>query len=231
MRLRMRPTVLLFDVDGTLVTTGGAGRRALERAFELVHGRSDACGFSLAGMTDKAILRRGLSAIGIDPTEEAIERIVDVYIDVLRSEVVAVNSDRYRVHAGVISAIEAAKVAGLAVGLGTGNLREGARIKLERVDLFRHFDFGGFGSDAEDRVELVRCGAERGAAHLSRPVADCRVVVIGDTPKDVAAARGIGADSLAVATGEFSADSLVACGATYAFSDLSAVGALEALLG
>jgi phosphoglycolate phosphatase-like HAD superfamily hydrolase len=227
----MRPTVLLFDVDGTLVTTGGAGRRALELAFERVHGRGDACGFSLAGMTDRAILRQGLSAIGAEPTEDGIDRMIDTYLDALRVEVARVDSGRYRVHPGVERAIAAAKAAGLAVGLGTGNLREAARIKLERVDLYRHFDFGGFGSDAEDRAKLVRCGAERGAVHLGRPLGECRVVVIGDTPKDVAAARGIGAESVAVATGEFSADSLAACGATYTFGDLSADGALEALLG
>lgn len=227
----MRATVLLFDVDGTLVTTGGAGRRAIELAFERVHGRGDACAFSLAGMTDRLIIRQGLCAIGIDPTDQAIDHVAEEYVGVLPAAVAAVDPGRYRVYPGVERAIAAAKATGFAVGLGTGNLREAARIKLERVDLYRHFDFGGFGSDAEDRVELVRCGAERGAAHLGRPLGDCRVVVIGDTPKDVAAARGIGADSVAVATGEFSVEQLAACGATYAFGDLSAAGALQAVLG
>jgi len=226
----MRPTVLLFDVDGTLVTTGGAGRRAVEGAFDRLHGRRDACAFSLAGMTDRAIIRRGLSAIGVDPTEEAIDRVAGAYLDALKEEVAAARPDSYRVHAGVAEAIAAARAAGHAVGLGTGNLREAARIKLERVDLFRHFDFGGFGSDAEDRVELIRRGAHRGAAHLGRPFGDCRVVVIGDTPKDVAAARGIGAESLCVGTGGFSTADLSAHGATYAFEDLSAAGAVKALL-
>jgi phosphoglycolate phosphatase len=227
----MRPTILLFDVDGTLVTTGGAGRRAVEKAFERVHGRGDACAFSLAGMTDRLIIRQGLGVIGIDSTEEAIDRVAGVYIDVLRAEVAAVEPGRYRMHPGVEQAIAAAKSAGLAVGLGTGNLREAARIKLERVDLYRHFDFGGFGSDAEDRVKLVLCGAERGAAHLGRRLADCRVVVIGDTPKDAMAARGIGAESLCVGTGNFPPAELFAHGATYVFGDLSAPGAVEALLG
>jgi phosphoglycolate phosphatase len=227
----MRPTVLLFDVDGTLVTTGGAGRRAIERAFDRLHGRSDACAFSLAGMTDRAILRKGLRAIGADATDDGIDRMIDVYLDALRVEVAAVDPDRYRVYPGIDRAIVEAKSAGAAVGLGTGNLREAARIKLERVGLYRRFDFGGFGSDAEDRVELVRRGAERGAAHLGKPIAECRVVVIGDTPKDVAAARGIGADSVAVGTGGFALADLTAAGATYAFDDLSADGAVHALIG
>jgi phosphoglycolate phosphatase len=227
----MRPTVLLFDIDGTLVTTGGAGRRAIEVAFERRHGRRDACPFSLAGMTDRAILRQGLEAIGIAPTAEAIDAMIEAYLAALPIEVAAVGPERYRVHAGVTEAIAAARAAGLGVGLGTGNLREAARIKLERVDLFRHFEFGGFGSDAEDRVRLVRCGAERGAAHLGVPLSDCRVVVIGDTPKDAMAARGIGAECVCVGTGNFPAAELYAHGATHVFDDLGAEGAVEALLG
>jgi phosphoglycolate phosphatase-like HAD superfamily hydrolase len=227
----MRPAILLFDLDGTLITTGGAGKRAIERAFERVHGRADACGFSLAGMTDRAILRRGLESIGEKATDGAIDRLIDIYLGALVGEVAAVEKDRYRIHPGVERAIEACKAKGFAVGLGTGNLREAARIKLERVDLFRHFDFGGFGSDAEDRTELVRIGAQRGAARLGRPLGECRVVVVGDTPKDVAAARGIGAECVCVATGGFATADLSARGATHVFEDLAARGALGTLLG
>jgi phosphoglycolate phosphatase-like HAD superfamily hydrolase len=119
----------------------------------------------------------------------------------------------------------------MAQGLGTGNIVEGARLKLEHVGLYHHFGFGGFGSDHELRVELIRVGAERGARQLGRKREACRVVVIGDTPKDIDAARGIGAESLAVGTGSFSSTELRQYGATYAFDDLSAAGALAALLG
>lgn len=229
----MRPTVLLFDVDGTLVTTGGVGRRALELAFERSHGRRDACaGFRFDGMTDRAIVRGGLAALGLSPTPAAIDALLASYLEVLEREVAAAPAESYRVHAGMSETLDAAgRQAGVAVGLGTGNIRAGARIKLERVGLFHRFGFGGFGCDDEDRTALLRRGAERGAASLGVVLAEVRVVVIGDTPKDVAAARGIGAESVGVGTGSFSAAELLAAGATWAFPSLAVPGATEAVLG
>jgi len=229
----MRPTVLLFDVDGTLVTTGGVGRRALEVAFERSYGRRDACrSFRLDGMTDRAIVRAGLRAIDVEPTEACIDQVLVDYLRVLAEEGSAAPDATYRVHAGMAETLDAAHaLPGAAVGLGTGNIREGARIKLERVGIYHRFAFGGFGCDAEDRTALIRRGAERGAAMLGAPLAECRVVVIGDTPKDVAAAQAIGAESVGVGTGSFSAEQLLASGATRAFGNLAAPGALEAVLG
>jgi phosphoglycolate phosphatase len=229
----MRPTVLLFDVDGTLVTTGGVGRRALEVAFERSFQRRDACrSFRLDGMTDRAIVRTGLTAIGIEPTEEHIGRVLGGYLEVLSEEVAAAPAATYRVHAGVLGVLEAAAAReAMAVGLGTGNIREGARIKLERVGIYHHFGFGGFGCDAEDRPALIRRGAERGAARLGMPLEECRVVIIGDTPKDVAAAQALGADSVGVGTASFTPAQLLDAGATHAFADLAAPGAREAVLG
>ena len=227
-----RPTVLLFDIDGTLVTTGGVGRRAVERAFERAHGRGDACSLiRFDGMTDRSITRLGLEAIGIAPSDESIDALLNVYLGELETELRLSSPETYRVHVGVPEALEAARARGVALGLGTGNLQEGARLKLEHVGLYRHFDFGGFGSDHELRVELIRVGAERGARQLGLPVSACRVVVIGDTPKDVDAARGIGAESIGVGTASFSAQQLREHGASYAFDDLLAPGALTALLG
>jgi phosphoglycolate phosphatase len=229
----MRPTVLLFDVDGTLVTTGGVGRRALELAFERSHGRRDACaGFRFDGMTDRAIVRGGLSALGLDPSPAAIDAVLASYLEVLGEEVAAAPAATYHVHPGMQEALDAAaRARGVAVGLGTGNVRAGARIKLERVGLFDRFGFGGFGCDDEDRAALLRMGAERGAALLQRPLAAVRVVIIGDTPKDIAAAQDIGAESVAVGTGSFSPAELLAAGATHAFASLAIAGALEAVLG
>ena len=228
-----RPTVLLFDIDGTLVTTGGVGRRAVERAFERAHGRGDACSLvRFDGMTDRSITRLGLEAIGVTPDDESIDALLNVYLGELAAELLLSTPDTYRVHVGVREALAAARERGrMALGLGTGNLEKGARLKLEHVGLYQHFGFGGFGSDHELRVELIRVGAERGASQLGLPVSACRVVVIGDTPKDVDAARGIGAESIGVGTASFTAQQLLAHGATYAFDDLSAPGALQALLG
>ena len=229
----MQPTVLLFDVDGTLVTTGGVGRRALEIAFERSFGRRDACrSFRLDGMTDRAIVRTGMQAIGVEPTEALIDRVLVDYLLVLGEEVAAAPDATYRVHAGMAETLDRARAQReVAVGLGTGNIREGARIKLERVGIYDRFPFGGFGCDAEDRTALIRRGAERGAAVLGAPIEECRVVVIGDTPKDVAAATAIGAESIGVGTGSFTAEQLLGAGATHAFSNLAARGAMEAVLG
>ncbi|HVP59669.1 MAG TPA: haloacid dehalogenase-like hydrolase [Myxococcaceae bacterium] len=229
----MRPTVLLFDVDGTLVTTGGVGRRALEIAFERSCGRRDACrSFRLDGMTDRAIVRTGMRAIDVEPTEALIDQVLVDYLVVLAEEVAAAPEATYRLHPGMAETVDAAAAhRHVAVGLGTGNIREGARIKLERVGIYERFTFGGFGCDAEDRTALIRRGAERGASLLGAPLEECRVVVIGDTPKDVAAARAIGAESIGVGTGSFSAEQLLGSGATRAFANLASPGAMEAVLG
>jgi phosphoglycolate phosphatase-like HAD superfamily hydrolase len=228
----MRPTVLLFDIDGTLVTTGGAGRRAISRAFEKLHGRLDACdSFSLSGMTDRAIVRKALSIIGSEATPQAIDALIDCYLSFLHEEVERTAERDYFVHAGMREAVAESRARkDVAVGLGTGNVRQGARVKLERVGIYDQFSFGGFGCDHEDRVELIRHGARCGAQLLGAPLEECRVVVIGDTPKDVAAAKGIGALCIGVGTGSFTAAALREAGADFAFSDFTERGALEALL-
>lgn len=227
----MRPLVLLFDIDGTLVDTGGAGSRSVAAAFEELHGRRDACShFSFDGMTDRAIARKGLSAIGADASDAAIDALLSTYLRHLAREVRATEDARYRVHPGVREAVQAAHARGAAVGLGTGNVEAGARVKLGRVGLSDAFDFGGFGDDHELRPELIRVGAERGAKRLGVSLAQARVVVIGDTPKDVAAAQAIGAECVAVATGAWRAEQLAAVGATWAWDSLAVPGALDALL-
>lgn len=228
----MRPLVLLFDIDGTLVDTGGAGRRAVEAAFAERHGRRDACrGFSFDGMTDRVIVRLGLLAIGVAPADEAIDALLATYLAHLAREVLATADDAYRVHEGMREAVSAALAHGAAVGLGTGNVEAGARLKLGRVGLSDAFSFGGFGDDHELRPELIRIGAERGARKLGVSRDAARIVVIGDTPKDVAAALAIGAECLGVGTGAWTPEQLAAAGATWAFPSLASPGALAALLG
>jgi phosphoglycolate phosphatase-like HAD superfamily hydrolase len=183
-------------------------------------------------MTDRAIVRTGMRAIGVEPTVALIDQVLVDYLLVLADEVAAAPDATYRVHAGMAETVDRARSRrDVAVGLGTGNIREGARIKLERVGIYDRFPFGGFGCDAEDRIALIRRGAERGAALLGAPLDECRVVIIGDTPKDVAAAQAIGAESVGVGTGSFTAEQLVGVGATAAFPDLAAPGAMEAVLG
>lgn len=229
----MRPTVLLFDIDGTLVTTGGVGRRAIERAFDRAFGRPEACArIQFGGMTDRAIFREALTAIDEPCDDASIERMIALYLELLEEEIERADMARYLVHEGVLHALDAAeRRPEVAIGLGTGNIREGARLKLSRVDLYRRFGFGGFGCDHEDRAELIRLGAERGAAQLGLPLPECRVVIVGDTPKDVAAAMAIGADCIGVGTGSYKPEELLACGATVACRNLAEDGMIGFLLG
>src|SRR5438046_1440261 len=132
----MRPVVYLYDIDGTLISTGGAGRRAIERAFAERFGRADACAhFSFAGMTDRAIARAGLRAIGLGATEAEITALLDAYVNLLAGEVA--RATNFRVNAGIAEALAACEARpACAIGLGTGNVVDGARVKLGHVQLF-----------------------------------------------------------------------------------------------
>jgi len=220
----VKPTVLLFDVDGTLVTTCSAGRRAIERAFESRHGTKEIVNFSFGGMTDKAIVRDALLALGHPYTNQAdLERETDAmlhfYLEVLVDEVART---RIRIHDGMLRAMDMADAqTDVALGLGTGNVRKGAEIKLGSVGIFHRFSFGGFGDDSIDRPTLLMAGARRGADKLGLPIEDCRIVVIGDTPKDIAGAKAIGAESIAVATGMYDIAELKQCDPTAALASLA----------
>lgn len=235
-----RPTVFLFDIDGTLLSTGGAGRRSMEAAFRAAYGArgSAAIAFSFAGMTDRAIVRTGIRAVhaadhdtATPEMDAAIDAVLHVYVAHLADEVS--RSEGYRVMPGVHDVLAWLRDAegGVAIGLGTGNVKRGAYTKLERGGLHAEFAFGGFGCDAEERSALLHAGAKRGAAALGLEVSACRVVVIGDTAKDVAAARAIGATCVGVGTGGVAPSALRELGAEHAFDDLTSAGVREALLG
>ena len=229
------PTILLFDVDGTLVTSGGVGRRAIENAFERRHGRRDVVSFSFAGMTDKAIVRDGLLALdkgfaSAAALQAELDATLAFYLRVLEDEVATTGG--IRVHDGILRALDLAEARpGVALGLGTGNMREGARIKLGHAGICHRFTFGGFGDDSIDRPEILAAGARRGAARLGLPLEACRVVVIGDTPKDITAAQSIGAACVAVATGMHSVPELEAHAPTIACQTLADQRADAVLFG
>jgi phosphoglycolate phosphatase-like HAD superfamily hydrolase len=231
----MRPTVYLFDIDGTLLLTGGAGRRSMRAAFADVDPERGpaAIAFSFAGLTDHGIVRTGLLALGTPaPDEAAINRVLDHYLARLEDEVA--RADGYQIMPGVLDVLELlfarAANAPFAIGLGTGNVKRGAYTKLARGALDARFAFGGFGCDAEDRTALLGVGAARGAALLGLAPNECRLVVIGDTPKDVTAALGIGAECIGVGTGGFAPEALAALGARHAFATLAEAGVHAALL-
>jgi phosphoglycolate phosphatase-like HAD superfamily hydrolase len=201
----------LFDIDGTLVSGDGAGRRAFERACLEVLGVAGALAdIRLDGMTDPLILDHVFTT-RLSRESQASEReaVFARYLEHLEPEVAR---SEYRVHDGVAEVLDLLGARGATLGLATGNLREGARIKLTRGDLWRRFTIGGFGSDSSDRGELVRIAMERAR--------DRDAFVIGDTPRDVAGAHAAGAKAIAVATGRFSVDELSAAGADAAFPSL-----------
>ena len=224
----MAHRIVLFDIDGTLVTTDGAGRRSLEATFEDHYQRSDCLEFSFAGMTDRLIMQQALETMGEPVLEETVERLIDAYVERLPEHVA--EAPGYRIYEGVPQVLdEVSTWSQTAVGLGTGNIERGARIKLERGELNDYFAFGGFGCDAADRAELIRAGAHRGARQLGLDVQECRVLVVGDTARDVHAAHAIGAKCLAVATGSTARADLDDAGADWSVETLADRSVVEIL--
>jgi phosphoglycolate phosphatase-like HAD superfamily hydrolase len=213
--------VLLFDVDGTLCLTGGAGVRAMQRAVAYVPGAAEAMvARPLDGGTDRAIVREVIEACGRACAPGEVDAVLEAYLGFLADELR--DAPKYRLMPGVAELVPRLAVRDdVVVALGTGNLERGARLKLEHADLYRHFAFGGFGSDAEARAEILRVALQRAAAHLGRAVAPQECLVIGDTPRDVEAARAVGIPSLGVATGRHSVEALLAAGAGEAVQDLT----------
>jgi phosphoglycolate phosphatase-like HAD superfamily hydrolase len=201
------PTIALFDIDGTLITCGGAGRAAMEAAFADRLGRADVGGFPYGGMTDRAIVRAATRAAERADDDATLDDLLVHYLGHLETQLA--RGERFAVLPGVVALLDAlAAHAHVAVGLGTGNLETGARLKLRRGGIWERFAFGGYGSDHEDRGKLLAAGAARGAARLGVELAVARVVVIGDTPRDIAAGRAIGAEVIAVATGGYASGEL-----------------------
>lgn len=230
-----KPRVLLFDIDGTLLSAHGAGRHAFEQAVSDFLGRPTRLEFSFAGGTDRGLARRALSIFGEESPDSAIDAILEIYVNHLGR--LLQEESEYTVFSGVQEILDElrlrqsqAKKEMLALGLGTGNVELGARLKLTRGGLNDYFSFGGFGCDAEDRAELIRIGATRGAQLLGLAMDHCEVLVIGDTALDIAAAKAIGAQCLAVATGSVSFDELQAHQPTYCVADLTAPLARQILL-
>ncbi len=213
----MRAPVVLFDLDGTVLTfegpAPGPGRTALERAMlELFAVERATEGLRVAGGTDRALARAMLARRGAEDGDDAIERVIASYIGHLES---VLETRRYRPIGEVTAAVEALRGRGAAVGVATGNVRAGARLKLASAGLSPTFDLalGGFGCDAEPRAEIVRIAAARCATARGEDVASASIVVVGDTEHDVRAGRAVGARVVGVAVSEASRLELEAAGA------------------
>ncbi len=192
----------LFDIDGTLLLTGGAGTRALNAIFAERYGIRDAMtDVRAAGNTDRLILGEIFhKKLGVEPSEREVDELLADYVPRLRAELQ--RSERFRTMPAAGEVLELFAADGrVTLAIATGNIRLAAWAKLERAGFRHHFETGGFGCDHADRAELVERAIERGLAQSPFSLERRDVVVIGDTPYDVRAARACGVRVIAVATG------------------------------
>ena len=226
--------LFLFDVDGTLVTARGAGRAAFARALNATYGTAGAIdAYDFRGKTDPRIVWDLLRGAGLDDTAitRGLEAFYDEYVEEL-SRVIG-DGSRVQVMPGIAEVVRALAARDDAlVGLLTGNLEGGARLKLAPTGLWPLFRVGAFGSDDMDRRCLPAIACERARAVAGREFPFERVTIIGDTPLDVDCARACGAVAVAVATGQHAHDELAACAPDHIFADFADVArAVATLIG
>lgn len=215
--------LLLFDIDCTLIDTGGAGMAALkEAACELF--RADGPELDLAGSTDSGIVRGILEHFG---SNLDLESFYEVYLSKLEPNLAMFNG---RVLPGVSSLLaEYERRDDVSLGLLTGNMTRGAKAKMLHYDLDQYFAFGAYGDDHDDRNLLGPIALERAEQQLGQSFASENCVVIGDTPKDIACGKAMGAITLAVATGRFSTTELAAYSPDHLLEDLTSAEVFDIL--
>ena len=215
-----RPVVVLFDIDETLVHTGGSGARSWKAAFEKVYGvPADIGAHSSAGETDPQVARATFRAvIGHDPSDAELDQLYVQYLRHLADDILV--SEGYRMLPGADRCLTDLGEAGVLLGLVSGAMEGAARTKLIPADLNRFFIFGAYGSDSPDRTELTDIAIEK-ATRLHADLTAAQVFVVGDTPHDIAATREAGAVSVGVATGHYSVDELAEAGADHVLASLA----------
>jgi phosphoglycolate phosphatase-like HAD superfamily hydrolase len=211
---------ILFDIDGTLIITGGAGATSWRLAFDELYGiPADIGQFTDAGMTDPEVGRLTFRAVlHREPERHEFTRLLERRLHYLHQTVV--ESKTYRVLPGVERLLPALIEDGYLLGLVTGNVEGAAHIKLHRARLNRFFSFGGYGSDSTDRAELTRMALRRANLVYGEPLGKEEAVIVGDTPHDVEAAHAAGVKCIGVGSHHFTVDQLRRAGADYAVSSL-----------
>ncbi|RKR74581.1 HAD family hydrolase [Frondihabitans australicus] len=215
-----KPLAVLFDIDETLVHTGGAGGRSWTAAFDELYGvKADIGAHSSAGETDPQVGRATFSGyLDREPTDEEMAELYARYLWHLGDEI---GKPGYRVFDGVHETLAALQKARVVVGIISGAMEGAARTKLERGGLGRYFVFGGYGSDSPDRDEATRLAVHKASLLVGHALAPHEVMVVGDTPHDIASAHAAGATGVGVATGHYSVDELRGAGADAVLSDLT----------
>jgi phosphoglycolate phosphatase-like HAD superfamily hydrolase len=213
------PTVVLFDVDETLVHTGGSGARSWNAAFEQLYGvPADIGQHTSAGETDPQVAGETFRGVlGRDPSRDELDKLYARYLLHLAEDIWT--SEQYRVLPGVEPLLVRLGAAGVMLGLVSGAMEGAARTKLMPANLNRFFLFGAYGSDSPNRAELTTLAIEK-AGRLHGDLDRARVFVVGDTPRDIDAAKAAGAVSVGVATGHYSVDELLAAGGTHVLGSL-----------
>lgn len=219
----MKPNYLaiLFDIDGTLIISGGAGAASWRMAFDELYGiPADIGEFTDNGMTDPDVGRQTFVAVlERQPSDDEFAKLLERRLHYLYQTVA--ESDGYRVLDGVRELLPKLLDEGYLLGVVTGNLEAAAHIKLHRAKLNRYFSFGGYGSDSTDRGELTRIALSRAALVYGAAVNPEDCLVIGDTPSDAEGAHGAGIKCVGVASHNFNADQLKAGGADYVIASLT----------
>ena len=211
---------VVFDVDGTLISSGGAGAASWRLAFNELYGiPADIGEYTDAGMTEPEVASLTFrKVIGRDPTRQEMSRLMSTRLRFLPDAVAA--SQNFKVLPGVKTTLDRLHKDGYLLGISTGGVEAAAHIKLARAKLCHYFTFGGYGSDSTDRTELTRCALKRAGTLLGVPLDPREALVVGDTPHDVDAARGAGAVAIGVATGHYSVEELRDAGAEHALRSL-----------
>jgi phosphoglycolate phosphatase len=221
--------LLLWDIDGTLISTGAAGHRAIGRATAERFKGGDLDGVEIAGRTDVGIGRQFLSKYGAHVNDASVHSFLDLYLELLAEELPLAKG---RALPGVLELLEdAATKSDIALGLLTGNLERGAKLKLEHYDLWRFFAFGAFADDHHDRNELGAFALSRAHEKTGIDFAPAQVDVIGDTGHDIACGKVFGARTIAVATGPWSREQLAPHEPDFLFDDLANVDEVKRILG